>query len=91
MNAEKYLSRWQDLIGEDPDSEEFIDYYSDLYMEVAGFFSDGIEKGLSREVVITMCYSLLVHHMVKKGVCPACELHQASITIHDEMNCPDVH
>ena len=91
MNEVKYTEDWEATAQAEPEYEEFADY-KEVYTEIAAFLSDGIRrKVLPANVAVNMCFSLLINQLIKSGVCPACEFHQASETIHEKRGCPDVH
>lgn len=91
MNVSKYLDSWGKKAKSNSNYSEYEDY-EEVYKEIAGFLADQIKlRGLPREAAVNMCFSLLVNQLVRAGICPACEFHAASDTIHEEMGCPNVH
>jgi hypothetical protein len=89
--GDKYLERWHEYSRSDEALELRADY-DDIYTEITGFLSEQMLRGrLDRNTLINMCYGLIIHHSARLGVCPACELYEASEEIHEGIGCLEVH
>ena len=89
--GDRYLERWRE-VNESEEAQELREDNSDVYEEVAGFFDDQLAvDNVDRQTVINICYGLIIHHTARLGLCPACEMFEASELIHNDIGCLEVH
>ena len=89
--GDKYLEKWDAVINSE-ESQDLRIEFEEVYTELTDFLSEKMLQGrVDRSTIINMCYGLIIHHTARLGSCPACEMYQASVDIHDVVGCVEIH
>jgi hypothetical protein len=88
--GDSYLEKWDKVIKSE-EAQELREENEEVYQEITEFFAEQLRRGrVDRATVVNMCYGLIIQHTARMGICPACEMYEASELIHNDIGCSEV-